>query len=157
MRICTFGAAPVSAEWLARLRAEAPRVPIETIDASDAVSALQFATKRFAGDDLVLVRADTVLPPFWLQRLTRALQLPDVLVASPLDNVESARAVLPPGESSDAGAGAIDALTHRYGRREALQWPTFSTLLSAWHGAALRTLHGPGRRAAGLHPAASRK
>ncbi|HEY4351658.1 MAG TPA: glycosyltransferase, partial [Paraburkholderia sp.] len=140
MRICTFGAAPAGAGWLERLRAEAPRVPIETIDAHDAVSALKIAARRFAGDDLILVRSDTALPPFWLVRVRRALESPDVLAASPLDNVEIARSALPPGESSNVDADAIDALIHRYGRREALQWPTFSTLLSAWRGPAMQTL-----------------
>ena len=138
MRICTFGAAPAAAEWLERLRAETPRVPVETIDAHGCRRRAEIAAHRFAGDDLILVRSDAALPPFWLARLRRALELPDVLVASPLDNVEPARAALPPGESSDSEA--IDALIHRYGRREALQWPTFSTLLSAWRGAALQTV-----------------
>ena len=140
MRICTFGAAPAGAKWLDRLHAEAPRVPIETIDAPDVLGALKIAARRFAGDDLILVRSDTTLPSFWLARLRRVLKLPDVLVASPLDNVEIARSALPPGESSNADADAVDALIHRYGRREALQWPAFSTLLSAWCGAALQTL-----------------
>ena len=140
MRICTFGAVPNGADWLERLRAEAPRIPIETIDAQDAIGALKIATRRFAGDDLVLIRSDTAQPPFWLARLRRVLDLPDVLVASPLDNVEPARSSLPPGESSNADPEAIDASIHRYGRREAMQWPTFSTLLSAWRGAALQTL-----------------
>src|SRR6185312_15650304 len=33
-----------------------------------------------------------------------------------------------------------DALCFAYGRREALDWPAFSPLLSAWRGAALRDL-----------------
>ncbi len=140
IRICTFGAAPANADWLERLRTRAPNVSVEAIDAHDAVGALGIAAKKFAGDDLILVRTDVMLPPFWLERLIPALKLPDVLVVSPLDNIDVNRSALPPGQTTDADAATIDTLTYRYGRREALQWPTFSTLLSAWRGAALQTL-----------------
>ncbi len=139
LRICTFGA-PGSAEWLQRLRLQAPDVPVESLDARDAIAALEIASRQFGGDDLVLIRTDVVLPPFWLERLIPALNLPDVLVASPLDNIDVARAPLPAGAASDADAAVIDTLAYRHGRREALQWPTFSVLLSAWRGAALQML-----------------
>jgi O-antigen biosynthesis protein len=140
MRICTFGAAPASADWLERLRIQATNVSVEPIDARDAVDALKIAAQKFAGDDLILVRTDIALPPFWLERLIPALKLPDVFVVSPLDNIDVDRSALPPGKNTNADAATIDALIYRYGRRESLQWPTFSTLLSAWRGAALQTL-----------------
>ena len=63
-----------------------------------------------------------------------------MLVVSPLDNLDSDRSPLPPSESSNADVETLDSLVYRYGRREPLQWPTFSPLLSVWRGSALRAL-----------------
>src|SRR5689334_7714623 len=103
-------------------------------------AALRAAAVAFPGENLVLVRAGTALPPFWSERLVAALALPDALVAAPLDNVDPARAPLPPGALSVENAATIDPLCYAYSRREALRWPTFSTLLSAWNGPALRAV-----------------
>ena len=128
-----------SADWLAGVRdAVDNRASIETLSAVDAHTGLREAAARFAGDDLILVRAGSTLPPWWYERLTRAWELPDVLVASPLDNSGGARAPLPAGFTSAAPAAAIDAACYAHGRHEALDWSSFSPLLSAWRGAALQ-------------------
>jgi GT2 family glycosyltransferase/glycosyltransferase involved in cell wall biosynthesis len=113
---------------------------VELLASTDATAALRLAVERFPGDDLILLRAGTALPEFWLERLLRALQLPQVLVASPLDNVSADRTPLPTGLHSNAAPALIDALCFRYGSRQALDWPAFSPLLSAWRGEALRGL-----------------
>ena len=158
-RVCIFGAAPPAADWLADVAHAAPATSLHlfgacaqtvsadariqrhaNLTASEAHAALRTAATVFPGDDLILLHAGTLLPPYWLERLTRALALPDVLVATPLDNVGPACAPLPAGAHSDASSGAIDALCYAYGRRQLLDWPTFSPLLSAWRGNALRGL-----------------
>ena len=144
VRVCIFGAAPPDAEWLSAVAAGIPTgVRIQTLPLpdNDATCALRAATTAFPGDDLILVRAGTILPRYWYDRLIRALDLPDVLVASPLDNTDLARAPLPLGASSAADPRAIDALCYAWGTRTVLDWPTFSPLLSAWNGAALRGLN----------------
>ncbi|MBU6199661.1 MAG: glycosyltransferase, partial [Xanthomonadaceae bacterium] len=105
---------------------------------TDAAAALRVAATRFPGDDLVLVRCDTALPPFWFERLVPALDLPDVLVVSPLDNADPDNAPLPAGLRSDADPSRIDALCWAHGRHQAIDWPAFSPLLSWWNGAGLR-------------------
>ena len=158
VRACVFGPA-ASAEWLAGLRARAGAgmsVHVFGADlpaAGDAPAALRLAATRFPRDDLVLLRSGTRLPPYWLERLLPSLRLPDVLVASPLDNAEQDRAPLPPGQESTADASRIDALCYACGHRDAIDWPGFSPLLSAWRGAALAALDVDGIRSAGLPPA----
>jgi GT2 family glycosyltransferase/glycosyltransferase involved in cell wall biosynthesis len=140
VRVCIHGPAP-SADWLAAATHALPTgTPVETLADSNSANALRTATARFAGEDLILLRTGTALPEFWYERLMLALELPDVLVASPLDNVDPARAPIPAGNQTDADPRRIDALCFAHGRREALDWPTFSPLLSAWRGAALRGL-----------------
>lgn len=140
MRVCVFGAAPAP-EWLRALAATLPPdTRTETLAASNAVAALHAVARRFPGDDLVLVRGGAALPPFWFERLVPALDLPDVLVASPLDNADPANAPLPAGMRSDADSQRIDALCWSHGRHQAIDWPAFSPLLSLWNGAALRAI-----------------
>jgi GT2 family glycosyltransferase len=144
LRVCIFGAVP-DAEWLSTVGAAVPAsASVETLTASSAFAAVSAAAAAFPGNDLILLRAGTVLPPWWYERLVRALKLPDVLVASPLDDVDAARAPLPPATHSDADPHAIDALCYLYGGRAALDWSTFSPLLSAWNGVALREVD-PGK------------
>ena len=141
LRVCLFGAAPAS-DWRDALARDLPAAtPVETFAHDDAASALRRAAKEFAGEDLILLRTGTALPPLWLERLLPALKLPDVLVAAPLDNADPARAPLPAGAHSNAPARAIDALCYAHGRQQAIDWPTFSPLLSAWNGAALREIN----------------
>lgn len=138
-RVCVFGSA--DATWREALARGAAGAPVAFLDApSDAGAALRAAAAAFPGEDLILLRAGTVLPPHWYERLVAALTLPEVLVASPLDNRDPERAPLPPGDTSDADARTIDAVCYRGGRREALDWPSFSPLASAWRGAALAGL-----------------
>jgi GT2 family glycosyltransferase/glycosyltransferase involved in cell wall biosynthesis len=140
VRVCIFGAAPTP-EWQ---RAVAPVLPthVQTMPfaETDAVAALHAAAKRFPGENLVLLRSGVVLPPFWFERLLPALELADVLVASPLDNADPATAPLPAGMRSDAHPQRIDALCWAHGRHDAIDWPRLSPLLSVWNGTALRAV-----------------
>jgi GT2 family glycosyltransferase/glycosyltransferase involved in cell wall biosynthesis len=141
VRICIFGAAPPAAEWLSSVVASVPaNIHAQTFTASSAAAALRAAAAAFPGDNLVLLRAGTLLPPWWYARLIRTLTLPDILVASPLDNVDTTRSPLPPGVQSDAEPRAIDALCYACGEHVAIDWPSFSALLSAWNGTALQGL-----------------
>ena len=136
-RICVFGA--VHAAELDALRSTVD-APVEPLNADAIPAALSEAAARFPGGDFVLLRAGTALPPHWFERLTRALELDDVLVAAPLDNVDPQRAPLPVDVASNASVAAIDAACYAYGRHQAFDWPTFSPLLSAWRGARLAAL-----------------
>jgi GT2 family glycosyltransferase/glycosyltransferase involved in cell wall biosynthesis len=141
VRICIFGAALPAAEWLSSVAAGvAASTHVQSFTAANAPAALSAAAAAFPGDTLVLLRAGTLLPAWWYERLMRVLDLPDVLVASPLDNIDPARSPLPPGMHSDANPRAIDALCYAWGERAALDWPAFSPLLSVWNSAALRGL-----------------
>ncbi len=144
MRVCIFGAVSAAADWLAQITrgvpADARIQPLSEARSDDAVAALRLAAATFPGDDLILLRAGTLLPAYWYERLIRAVMLTDVLVASPLDNIDAARAPLPAGVHSDADAQTIDALCYAYGRHQALDWPAFSLLLSAWRGSTLRKI-----------------
>ena len=141
MRVCIFGAAPAP-EWQRALVAALPaHAQTQTFAETDAASALRAAARQFPGEDLVLLRSGVALPPFWLERLLPALELTDVLVASPLDNADPATAPLPAGTRSDADPQRIDALCWAHGRHDAIDWPRFSPLLSAWNGTALRKVN----------------
>lgn len=138
VRVCIYGAAP-TAQWRAALVGDLPDgTSLESFDATDPASVLKLAAARFPGADLIVLHAATTLPPFWFERLVPALQLPDVLVAAPLDNLDPERAPLPAGFASAASAQTIDALCWVHARHVAMDWPTFSSCLSAWNGAALR-------------------
>jgi O-antigen biosynthesis protein len=157
VRVCIFGDAPPTAEWLVEVTRALPAdVAVAALGACASASqsgarieqrsdlqaglahtVLPLAAAAYPGDDLVLLRAGTALPPFWFERLLRALEAPGVLVASPLDNSDAQRAPLPEGARSNAGSAAIDALCFAYGHRELIDWPTFSRLLSAWRGSSL--------------------
>lgn len=140
VRVCVFGAAPAP-EWRRALATSLPSdVQAQTFDESDAVAALHDAAQRFPGDDLIVLRSGTVLPPFWFERLAPALELPDMLVASPLDNADPANAPLPVGAHSEIDPQRIDALCWAHGRHQAIDWPRFSPLLSLWNGTALRSI-----------------
>ncbi len=163
LRICIFGAT-VQAGWLADVAGAVPAdatlalfgrwASAELADArivrhagvepADAGAALRTAAAAYPGDDLILLRGGTSLPSYWCERLLRALGEDDVLVVSPLDNADTARSPLPEGSGSDASPARIDALCYAYGRRQLLDWPTVSPLLSAWCGARLRPV-GPGQ------------
>src|SRR6185312_7915387 len=93
-RLCVFGA--TNGDWLDAVRSAAT-VPVESLHADANAAALREAAARFPGADLVLLQAGAALPPHWFERLTRALELDDVLVAAPLDNVDPQRAPLPAG------------------------------------------------------------
>lgn len=137
-RVCLFGAG-ADARWRAELDLDPKRIRlVELADVTDAVGALAAAATAFPGEDLILLRAGTALPPHWSDRLLAALALPGVIVASPLDNHDVERSPLPPGMTSTADPQCIDALCYAAGGRAALDWPTFSPLLSAWCGEALR-------------------
>jgi len=139
--VCIFGAPP-DADWQADVaRALPPGTKIDSLaDQPNAADALRAAAAKFPGADVIVLCAGTALPEFWCERLMLALDLPDVLVASPLDNIDPARAPLPAGAHSDVDPALIDTLCYRYGRHDALDWPTFSPLLSAWRSDALRGL-----------------
>lgn len=137
VRVCIYGAAPAP-QWRAALVLGLPAgTPMESYDVADPASALQLAAARFPGADLIVLRAGTTLPPFWFERLVPALQSPDVLVTTPLDNTDAERAPLPAGMRSDADPQRIDAACWRYSRRLAIPVSSFSACLSAWNGAAL--------------------
>ncbi len=140
-RVCIYGAVSPDADWLAQVARGLPsgvRADVATAaGARNASAALRAAAAAFPGDNLILLRAATVLPPWWYSRLSGALQLPHVLVASALDNIDPTRAPLPPEAHSTADAQCIDTLCYLHGAHAALDWPTFSPLLSAWNGAAL--------------------
>jgi GT2 family glycosyltransferase/glycosyltransferase involved in cell wall biosynthesis len=170
-RICVFGAA-ISDDWLAAMLASAPDAAACALfgacagaacdnarvsrhgdsDGLQASAVLQLAARLFPGDDLILLRAGSALPPYWCERLLRALAEADVLVASPLDNSAAERAPLPAGAASTAAVGTIDALCYRYGRHQLLDVATWSGVLSAWSGARLAGI-APDRIDAGTVPA----
>ena len=157
LRICIFGAT-VQAGWLADVAAGVPDhatlalfgrwAAAELADArivrhaglepADAGAALRAAAATYPGEDLIMLRGGTALPPYWCERLLRALGEDDVLVVSPLDNADAARSPLPEESGSSASPDVIDRLCHAYGRRQLLDWSTVSPLLSAWSGARLR-------------------
>jgi GT2 family glycosyltransferase/glycosyltransferase involved in cell wall biosynthesis len=140
VRVCVFGAAPAP-EWQRALAAALPaHAKAQAFAETDAAAALRAAAKRFPGEDVVLLRSGVALPPFWPERLLPALELADVLVASPLDNADPAAAPLPAGMRSDADPQRIDALCWAHGGHDAIDWPGFSPLLSAWNGSALRAV-----------------
>jgi GT2 family glycosyltransferase/glycosyltransferase involved in cell wall biosynthesis len=140
LRLCIFGAQSADSGWLASARADAADATCLQLDDDDAAAALHNAAQTYPGDDLILLRANTTLPPYWLARLTAALAMDDVLVASPLDNVGIARAPLATGFSSDADASTIDALCHAHGHGLVIDAPSFSPLLSAWSGVRLQRI-----------------
>jgi GT2 family glycosyltransferase len=161
VRLCIYGA-QAQASWIAQLAERLPNgnaeaaivlfganaridaVPQATrradIATDDAHAVLRAAAHSFPGEHLILLRANTALPPFWLPRSMAALTVADVLVASPLDNVDAARSPLRDGFHTACAAETIDQLCHAYGRHLLIDWPTFSPLLSAWHGDRLRAV-----------------
>lgn len=140
VRICLFGS-PASPAWLDEVRKSVPAdAKIVNLTATSADAALRSAAAESAQADLIVLQTGTTLPVFWFERLTRALQLPGVLVASPLDNVDPTRSPLPAGQTSDTDARTIDALCYAYGKREVIDWRGISPLLSAWRAEALREL-----------------
>ena len=145
VRVCVFGSTS-DAGWLSALKRDLP-APVQLAapdSAGDAHAALRSAADKFPGDNLILLRAGTALPAHWLERLLRALALPNILVAAPLDNALPERAPLPPGMASDVPPAQVDAACYARGRFDAIDWPTFSPLLSAWRGDALRGLREAG-------------
>ena len=107
---------------------------------ASSVDALRVAAAKFPGESLILVRAGTALPPFWRERLTRALALADV--PSPRRSTISIRCVRRCRRMQRAmpQPSDVDAACYRHGDRTPLQWPTISPLLSAWNGAALKAI-----------------
>jgi hypothetical protein len=171
LRVAVYGAEP-AADWLGALaHGLRPGAALALFGASaaasgvsdsiarhatnardDAATTLAAAAAAYRGDDLVILRANTTLPPFWCERLTRALIEADVLVASPLDNVDPARAPLPEGVTSTETAATIDWLCYRLSRHQLLDWPDYSPLLSAWSGRRLAAIDVARLRATGLPP-----
>ncbi|MGA8277850.1 MAG: glycosyltransferase [Rhodanobacteraceae bacterium] len=164
LRICLFGSAAPAAAALQSLQAQVARSTtliridaratgssnhdIETLHAATDgyLAAVQCAAARFRGDDLILVDTRTLasgsagIPPYACERLLRALDEPDVLVASTLDDV--ARNPLPQGKHADVDAFRIDALCYAYSARRLIDDSAFGhapPLLSAWHGRRLAT------------------
>jgi GT2 family glycosyltransferase/glycosyltransferase involved in cell wall biosynthesis len=157
VRLCIFG--PFDADWLAGVARDAPDATLamfapaastppasELIEqysipqAGDMHAVLRAAVALFPGDDLILLRSGSALPPWWFTRLLRALSVADVLVATPMDNLDAARAPLPPGMRSAASVAAIDSLCQAHGRGALIDWDGFSPLLSAWNGARARNV-----------------
>ncbi len=147
LRVCLYGAASGAGAGIDGAH--------ERIEARELSDALRLVAAKFPGESLILVRADAELPPFWRERVTRALSLPDVAVASPLDNLDPLRSPLPPDASSDAAFSDIDVVCYRHGDRTPLQWPTISPLLNAWNGAALKSIDFASLSANALPPALS--
>ncbi|MBN8886381.1 MAG: glycosyltransferase [Rudaea sp.] len=152
-RLCVFGAQAAEAGWLARVRAEATNCDLALFGASadsgdafariegdDAAAVLHAAAEAWPGDEVILLRANTTLPPYWYSRLMRALAADDTLVASPLDNTDPARSPLITGLRCAADAAVVDALCHAYGRGRSIDTSSFSPLLSAWSGAGLQRI-----------------
>ncbi|MBL8296845.1 MAG: glycosyltransferase [Rhodanobacteraceae bacterium] len=110
---------------------------IERIDlaAEDTATLLAAGRARWPGRDLLLLRADTHLPPYAMERLLAALELDDVLGVSPLDDGD-----WHPCPGTDASTEQIDALCHAYGRGLGFDTCEVSTCLSAWHGPRLAAL-----------------
>jgi hypothetical protein len=158
LRICVFGPDIPGGGWLDHLAATAPadatlalfgRLADATTSAArverhhrgdegDCAAILRAAADLYPGDDLVLLQGGVALPPFWCERLLRAVADADVLVASPLDNAGADRSPLAEDARCESDAATVDALCCGHGRRQLLDWPTFSPLLSAWSGARLR-------------------
>jgi len=159
-RLCVFGSRAASTEWLAQaLRdvdasthlvivdgaagdtgdpaADRDATPLEAGAGDDAIAVLRAAARAFPGADLILLRAGAALPAYWHARISAALALDGVLVASPLDNLDPARAPLPSGSESDAAPDEIDVACWLCSRREVIDSAGFSLLLSAWRGAQL--------------------
>ena len=146
-----FGTEVAASSWLEHVRAASSanlalfgasatdsthpdRTPI---DGNDALAVLRAAMRTWPGEDLILLRANTMLPPHWFARLARAMRTENVLVASPLDNVEPERSPLIAGAHSTTDAATIDALCHAYARNSVIEASAFSPLLSLWNGAYL--------------------
>lgn len=104
------------------------------VDGDSTEALLAAGRDRWPGRHLVLLRGDTRLPPFWIERLLAALDADDVLTASPLDDGD-----WHPCPGADADVERIDALCHAYGRGIVLDSGDCSALVSAWHGERLAT------------------
>ena len=132
-RIALFGDCATSAAW-----PDAERVA-DVADAWHPDAVLAAAAARFAGEHLLLVRADLALPEFACERLLHALEQADVLGAVALDGVW--RRPLPADMGTDIDAQGLDALCFAYSDRRLADDPySFANAtagFSAWHGARL--------------------
>jgi len=136
LRVLVYGANETA--WLAAVRATLPGdSALEILTDADLAGALRAAAA--APRDSILLRAGTWLPPWWWERLLRARALAAASVVSALDNLGD-RAPLPAGGVSDADSARVDAACYAAGAHRALDWPTFSPLLSFWRADALRAL-----------------
>ncbi|HET6545118.1 MAG TPA: glycosyltransferase [Rhodanobacteraceae bacterium] len=174
LRVCLFGATALVEDALAGLR---PRLPHATawvligawadhpsvadvtrLPAAGEVGCLQaveVAATAFPGESLILIDADRLggvadLPEYACERLLRALDLPDVLVACALDDI--ARRPFPADCAVTATAQRIDALCYAYSARVLIEDADIARmppLLSAWHGPRLAGLGPDGLRTSG--------
>lgn len=109
-----------------------------TAAAGHTAALLQAGRQRWPGQNLILLRGGSRLPPHWSERLLATLALDAVLVASPLDDAGPWNPL--PDSSEAADPVRIDALCHAYGRRLGLASGEVSPLASAWHGERLAAL-----------------
>ncbi|NCT68664.1 MAG: glycosyltransferase [Rhodanobacteraceae bacterium] len=135
-RLALLGACAAATAW-----PDAERVA--EADDADTAALLRAAAGRFAGEDLLLLRADLDLPELACERLLRALEAPDVLGALPLDGAW--RAALP--AAADVDAARLDALCFAYSERRLLDDADLlahAAACSAWHSARLARLGADG-------------
>jgi len=97
------------------------------------------AAAAFPGDHLLLLRAGTALPELWYARLIQALDLPAVLVVYHWTiSIQLTRRCRRKHTATPIHVRSSTVL--RWGERAALDWPSFSPLLSLWNGTALQGL-----------------
>ncbi|HEY6941028.1 glycosyltransferase [Dokdonella sp.] len=133
-RIALLGACAATADWddVARV------ADIGTGSGERAL--LDAAARRFAGEHLVLVRADAELPELACERLLRALDAPGVVGARSLD--DAGRRPIPDEAGIPATTDRVDALCFAHSARALVDDPQPGTPspVSAWHGDRLARL-----------------
>ncbi|HEV7490214.1 MAG TPA: glycosyltransferase [Rhodanobacteraceae bacterium] len=150
-RVCVFGSAIESGLTIAAdigtpfatigpLRPSIPAaMHIDAPASDDPLELIPFAARAYPRETLILVRADTRLPPFAIERLLRALECVGVLGAAALDDIVPERA-LPDLVRDDNHHERVDALCFAYGERRLIDASLHRAAFSAWDGERLAQL-----------------
>jgi len=120
-----------------------PSIPaamhIDAPDSDDPIELIPFVARAYPRETLILVRANTRLPRFAIERLLRALECEGVVGAAALDDIIPERTLLG-GKDGDEKAERLDALCFAYGERRLIDAPLRRAAASAWHGERLAQL-----------------